>query len=160
MKSLIFSFGYAFRGIYYSLKYERNMRIHFVCMIYMYSFLLLTDFFVVSRTQLAIIFALNALVISLELVNTAVERAVDLASKEHSEKGKIAKDAAAGAVFIAAIFSVAAGIAVLWQPEAFKALWGLFTGNILKLAVFIASIAVATVFIFKGFLKGSTKGDS
>lgn len=159
MKSLIFSFGYAFRGIYYALKYERNMRIHFVCMIYMYSFLLFTDFFVVSKTQLAVIFAMNALVLSLELINTSVERAVDLASDERSEKGRIAKDTAAGAVLIAAVFSVAAGIAVLWQPEAFSALWNLFSNNILKLALFIASIAAATVFIFKGFFKGSTEGD-
>lgn len=159
MKSLVFSFGYAFRGIYYALKYERNMRIHFVCMIYMYSFLLFTDFFTVSKTQLAVIFALNALVIALELINTAIERTVDLASAEHSEKGKIAKDTAAGAVLVAAIFSVAAGVAILWQPDAFKALWDLFTNNILKLALFIASIAVSTVFIFKGFFKGSTEGD-
>ena len=160
MKSLIFSFGYAFRGIYYALKFERNMRIHFVCMIYMYSFLLFTDYFVISKTQLAVIFALNALGIALELVNTAVERTVDLASQKPSEKGKIAKDTAAGAVLIAAIFSVAAGIAILWQPEAFKALWDLFTNSILKLSLFIASIAVATVFIFKGFIKGSQEGDS
>lgn len=38
MRGLIRSFGYAFRGIFYTLKHERNMRIHFVCMIYMYSF--------------------------------------------------------------------------------------------------------------------------
>ncbi len=74
MKSLLKSFGYAFRGIWYALLYERNMRIHFVCMIYMYSFLGVYDFFEVSRTQFAVLFLANALVVAAELVNTAVER--------------------------------------------------------------------------------------
>ena len=87
MRGLIRSFGYAFRGIFYTLKHERNMRIHFVCMIYMYSFLLMADFFEITRTQFAIIFLANALVVSLELVNTAVERTVDLASTEWTDNG-------------------------------------------------------------------------
>ena len=92
MRGLIRSFGYAFRGIFYTLKHERNMRIHFVCMIYMYSFLLMADFFEITRTQFAIIFLANALVVSLELVNTAVERTVDLASTEWTDNGRAAKD--------------------------------------------------------------------
>ena len=88
MRGLIRSFGYAFRGIFYTLKHERNMRIHFVCMIYMYSFLLMADFFEITRTQFAIIFLANALVVSLELVNTAVERTVDLASTEWTDNGR------------------------------------------------------------------------
>ena len=56
MKSLVKSFGYAFRGIWYALKYERNMRIHFTCMVYMYTFLAVYDFFTVTRTQFAVLF--------------------------------------------------------------------------------------------------------
>ena len=80
MKSLIKSFGYAFSGIFEALRYERNMRIHFVCMIYMYSFLFVYDFFEITRTQLAVIFLANMAVVAAELINTAVERTVDLAS--------------------------------------------------------------------------------
>lgn len=160
MQGLIKSFGYAFRGIYFALKYERNMRIHFVCMIYMYSFLLLTDFFVISKTQFAIIFLANALVIALELVNTAVERTVDLASREHTEKGKIAKDTAAGAVLVSAIFAVLTGIMIMWQPEAFSALRQYFITHIAYLIIFILSLVVAFVFIFRGFSKNSTQSDS
>lgn len=81
MKALGMSFVYAIRGIFYCLHHERNMRIHFVCMAYMYFFLLGFDFFQLSRTQFAIIFLANAAVIMGELINTAVERTVDLHSK-------------------------------------------------------------------------------
>ncbi|MEG1551196.1 MAG: diacylglycerol kinase family protein, partial [Oscillospiraceae bacterium] len=98
MRNLLKSFKYAFRGIFFGLKYERNMRIHFVAMIYMYSFLLFFDFFKVSAVEFAIIFLANALVIAAELINTSIERTVDLASEGFSQKGMIAKDTAAGAV--------------------------------------------------------------
>lgn len=85
MRGLIRSFGYAFRGIFYTLKHERNMRIHFVCMIYVFFFADGETFLRLQRTQFAIIFLANALVVSLELVNTAVERTVDLASTEWTD---------------------------------------------------------------------------
>lgn len=159
-KKLFLSFGYAFRGIYYALKYERNMRIHFTCMVYMYCFLLIYDFFEVSATQFAVIFLANALVTALELVNTAVERSVDLASREHTEKGKIAKDTAAGAVLIAAVFAVLVGIAVLGQPEAFVKLYNYWLDKPYMFAIFVLSIVPATVFIFKGFGKNSKADNS
>ena len=92
MKALGMSFVYAIRGIFYCLHHERNMRIHFVCMAYMYFFLLGFDFFQLSRTQFAIIFLANAAVIMGELINTAVERTVDLHSKGKHPLAKAAKD--------------------------------------------------------------------
>lgn len=160
MKSLLNSFGYAFRGIWYALLYERNMRIHFVCMLYMYSFLGVYDFFEVSRTQFAVLFLANALVVAAELVNTAVERAVDLASEVHTEKGKIAKDTAAGAVLICAIFAVCAGISILGQKQAFLDLFAYYRENPLMFLIFVLSVVLATVFIFKGFGKYGTQDNS
>ena len=154
MKSLIKSFGYAFSGIFEALRYERNMRIHFVCMIYMYSFLFVYDFFEITRTQLAVIFLANMAVVAAELINT-VERTVDLASEEYTENGKVAKDTAAGAVLVCAIFAVATGIAILGQPEAFSQMFLYYSENPVMLVVFILSIILATVFIFKGFGKAS-----
>lgn len=163
MKSLISlfkSFGYAFRGIFQALKYERNMRIHLTCVAYMYSFLLIYDFFKVNATQFAVIFLANAMVMAAELVNTAIERTVDLASETFSENGKIAKDTAAGAVLICAIFAVLAGVAILFQPEAFKALFNYYVEKPYMFAIFILSIVFSTVFIFRGFGKGSTQDNS
>lgn len=155
MKSLIKSFGYAFSGIFEALRYERNMRIHFVCMIYMYSFLFVYDFFEITRTQLAVIFLANMAVVAAELINTAVERTVDLASEEYTKNGKIAKDTAAGAVLVCAIFAVATGIAILGQPEAFSQMLLYYREKPAMLVIFILSIIPATVFIFKGFGKAS-----
>lgn len=160
MKSLLKSFGYAFRGIWYALLYERNMRIHFTCMVYMYTFLTVYDFFKVTRTQFAVLFLANALVVALELVNTAVERTVDLASEKHTEKGKIAKDTAAGAVLVAAIFAVCVGISILGQKEAFVLLFAYYKANPYMLLVFLLSVVLATVFIFKGFGKRGTQDNS
>lgn len=153
MKSLIKSFGYAFRGIFMCLAKERNMRIHTVCMIYMYFFLFAFDFFEISCTQLSIILLANGLVMGGELINTAVERAVDLYGSEHTENGKIAKDCAAGAVLVFTIFSVLCGVAIMYQPEAFKALFSYFLANPVSIILFIISVVIFSIFIFKGFPK-------
>lgn len=153
MKELVKSFGYAFRGIFTALTKERNMRIHTVCMLYMYFFLFAFDFFEISGTQLAIIFLANGLVIGGELINTAVERAVDLYGNEHTENGKIAKDCAAGAVLVFAIFSVLCGFAIMYQPKAFEALFAFFLANPIAIVLFVISVVIFTVFIFKGFPK-------
>lgn len=150
MKSLIKSFGYAFRGIFTCLVKERNMRIHTVCMIYMYFFLFAFDFFEISGTQLAILFLANGLVMGGELINTAVERAVDLYGSEHTENGKIAKDCAAGAVLVFTIFSVLCGVAIMYQPEAFKELFSYFLATPVAIVLFVISVVIFTIFIFKG----------
>ena len=157
MKQLFLSFGYAFRGIWTTLVHERNMRIHFVCMAYMYAFLLVYDFFEVSRTQFALLFLANALVVGAELINTAVERTVDLASVKRTENGKLAKDAAAGAVLCCAIFAVATGIAVLGQKAAFLKLFAYYRENPGMLLVFVLSVILSTLFIFKGLGKYSRR---
>ena len=157
MKSLFKIFFYAFRGIFTALVSERNMRIHTVCMIYMYFFLFAFDFFEITRTQLAIIFIANGLVIGGELINTAIESVVDLYGEKRTEYGKIAKDCAAGAVLIFAIFSVLCGIAVMFQPDAFVKLFGFFADNLWAFALFILSVIIFTVFIFFGFGKKENK---
>lgn len=157
MKSLLKSFFYAFRGVFTALVSERNMRIHTVCMIYMYFFLFAFDFFEITRTQLAIIFIANGSVIGGELINTAIESTVDLYGDERTEYGKIAKDCAAGSVLVFTIFSVLCGIAIMWQPEAFKKLFGFFADNLWAFALFVLSVIVFTVFIFFGFGKKENK---
>lgn len=150
MKKLIKSFGYAFRGITYCLSHERNMRIHLCFMVYMFGFLTVHDFFEVTKTQVAMLVAVCALVLSLEAVNTAVEKAVDLATEEIKSFAKISKDAAAGAVLISAIGAVAVGISILWQPEAFSAMAEYYKENIPVLIGFIISFIASLVFVFAG----------
>ena len=112
MKGLLKSFVYAGSGIITCIRQERNMRVHLVCMIYMYSYLLIYDFFEVSRTQFAIIFIANAIVVMGELFNTAIERLVDLVSPErHPVAGQV-KDIAAGAVLVCAVAAAIIGLII------------------------------------------------
>lgn len=157
LKKLIRGFGYAFEGIISALKTECNMRVHFVCMAYMYFFLLAFDFFEITRTQFAIIFIANGLVIGGELINTAVEAAVDMHGQAHTPLGKIAKDTAAGAVLVFAVAAVACGIAIMYQPTAFKLLFNYFATHIFALILFMISLAAAVVFILFGFGKKEKK---
>lgn len=131
--------------------HERNMRIHIVIAVYMYFFLFAFDFFKITGTQLAVLFISCGLVIGGELINTAVENTVDLFSDEHTERGKIAKDCAAGAVLVFAIFSVLCGIAIMWQPEAFKALFAYFSERLWAVCAFALSLIISVIFIFFGF---------
>ncbi len=144
------SFRYAFEGIFNTIKAERNLRIHITCIIYMFSILGFTDWFTLTRTDWAVLLIASGTVIAGELINTAVENAVNLASEERTEYGKISKDAAAGAVLISAIFAVLCGIAILFQPDAFRRMFEYFSTNISMLAVAVLSLIPATLFIFFG----------
>ena len=149
-KKLFMSFVYAFKGIFRTIANERNLRIHITCVVYMVSVLLLTDWFTLSRTDWAVLMLACGSVIGGEIVNTAIENAVNLASKEYTEYGKVAKDAAAGAVLISAIFAVIVGIIIMYQPAAFKAMYEYFTEKPFMFAVFLISLIPATLFIFFG----------
>ncbi len=151
MKSLFRSFKNAFNGVLWCLKNERNLRIHFSLCIYMYTYLLVYDFFEVTRTDWAVILVFNALVFCLEIFNTSLEKAVDLATQEYHILAKISKDAAAAAVLVSAIFSVVVGFIILLQPEAFKEMFQYYKENIHMVFVLIGSLVLTFIFILKGF---------
>lgn len=157
MKGLLKSFVYAGNGILWCLKNERNMRAHFSLCVYMYAYLLIYDFFVLTKTEWAIILLCNALVFSLEIVNTAIEKAVDLATEKQNPLAKISKDAAAGAVLVSAIFSVIVGIVILFQPDAFMAMAEYYRERIYLLVILALSLVLTFAFILKGIPCGKKK---
>lgn len=148
MKKLLRSFVYAFRGIIFCILNERNMRVHLCFTAWMFGFLKIFDFFEVSRAEFAVLFGLCGLVMSLEAVNTAVERVADLAAdgKIH-ELAKISKDAAAGAVLISAIAAVFAGIEIMLQPEAFAKMFEYYKENIPMLIILVVTLAISVAFV-------------
>ena len=152
-KKLFLSFFYAFRGVAASILAERNLRIHLTCLCYMLGFLLGTDWFVLSRTDWALLLLAAGTVIAAELFNTAVEHTVDLATAEFTEHAKKAKDAAAGAVLVCAVFAVIVGLCILLQPEAFRQMFAYFKAHPGMLALFVSSIVPASLFIFLPFGK-------
>ncbi|WP_053957562.1 diacylglycerol kinase [Inediibacterium massiliense] len=103
VRKLIDSFNYAIDGIIYTLKTQRNMRIHFTMAV---SVLFLSLFFHLSKLEVLILFFTIALVIIAEMVNTSIEATIDLITKEYHELAKIAKNVAAGAVLIAAFNAI------------------------------------------------------
>lgn len=149
MKSLLQSFHFAFQGLFFALRNERNMRIHLVCMLYMLYFLFRFDFFVLTRTEYAILFLANATVLGAELVNTAIECAIDLIEKKYHRLAKHTKDAAAAAVLLYALSSVAVGLVLLWQPAAFSALYIHYRSQPLLLLALLLSLTLAALFIFQ-----------
>ena len=147
-KKLFKSFGYAFKGICYTIRTERNMRIHITCLIYMFSILGFTDWFTLEKTDWAILVVASGTVIAGETINTAIENAVNLASEEYSKYAEIAKDAAAGAVLVSAVFAVITGFIIMFQPPAFIDMFNYFKENPFCFAALIFSIVPATLFIF------------
>ena len=144
--SLLRSFGFAFAGLWHSINYERNMRIHLVATAYVLVFSL---FFPLSAAEYAILFVLIGLVLALELLNTALEAAADVITKERNPYIKIMKDAAAGAVLIAAMASVAVAAVIFWKPEGFVNLYSFFIGQPLWFLLLGVGTVLSLLFIYR-----------
>lgn len=96
-------FACAAAGIVHALKTQRNMRFHITTTVLVCLF---GYFYGLSQAQWVWLACSIVFVLLGEMVNTAIESAVDTATKEYSPYAKAAKDAAAGAVLLAAIFAV------------------------------------------------------
>jgi len=109
--ALLNAFHHAARGIAYALRTQPNMRIHVAIAVVAIGASLALR---LSRTaEVAIVLAV-ALVLALELANTAIEALVDLASPERHPLARAAKDAAAGAVLVAAAGALVVGVLAFW----------------------------------------------
>ena len=114
-KKLRNSFKYAFQGIEEAWKTEQNLKIHFMIM----ALVIIAGFiFKISLMEWMVCLLLFAIVISLELINTAIETTVDIAMPEINEKAKYAKDIAAGAVLFSAMISIIIGL-IIFLPKIF-----------------------------------------
>lgn len=113
MKKRILSFKYAFNGIVNALKSEVNLRIHLViaCLVVIAGL-----FFRISHAEWFACLLCFSIVIPLELINTAIEHIVDLISPNHHPLAGKAKDVAAAAVLVSAIFSVIVGV-LIFTPK-------------------------------------------
>uniref|UniRef100_UPI0031B9F9A5 diacylglycerol kinase family protein n=1 Tax=Paenibacillus hubeiensis TaxID=3077330 RepID=UPI0031B9F9A5 len=111
------SWGLVFRnaaeGIVYGLRTQRNVQVHTGA-----AFLMCAAgvFFGISKMEWLFVLTAIFLVLVTELMNTAVEAAVDLAEPNIHPLAKAAKDTAAGAVLLAAVFAVIVGCIVFAKP--------------------------------------------
>ena len=109
-RDLLSSLDFALTGIYTAFQEERNMRKHAVT-----SLLVVLAGFVFQVSKIEWLFLLLSifLVIAFEILNSAIENVVDLASHYHfSMLAKKAKDMAAGAVLVVSLFAAVTGLII------------------------------------------------
>ena len=107
--NLIDSFNYAIEGLIHVLRTHRNMRIHFAVAI---GVLVAAVWKGVNRFELIALLLAITFVLVAEMINSAIEQAIDLSTTSFDPLAKLAKDIAAGAVLIAAVNAVAVGYLV------------------------------------------------
>jgi diacylglycerol kinase (ATP) len=105
------STNFAIEGILHGAKTQRHLRYHF----FSAAAVLFASYILgVSRMEFILISLAVIIVLTAEMLNSAIETVVDLLSPEYSEKARIAKDLAAGAVLIAAFGSAVLGYIILF----------------------------------------------
>lgn len=107
--AILQSLNWAFEGVIHVLRTERNMRIHFALAT---TVLILAFSYGVTKLELMALLVAISFVLIAEMVNTAIEATIDLATTSFDPLAKMAKDIAAGAVLIAAVNAVVIGYLV------------------------------------------------
>jgi diacylglycerol kinase (ATP) len=107
--SVLQSFNFAFEGIIHVLRTQRNMRIHFAIAVAVLVAALVVG---VRRLELVALLIAISFVLIAEMLNTALEAGIDVATTSFDPLAKLAKDISAGAVLIATVNAVAVGYLV------------------------------------------------
>ena len=108
-------------GIGYVTKSEKNFKREIALGIIA---LILSYILKIDKIEFIIVLTMICLVLTTEIINTAIERAVDLVTKEYHELARIAKDVSAGSVLVTSIFSLIIGI-IIFIPKIITLLGGL-----------------------------------
>lgn len=113
MRKVGLSFLYAFRGIASAFSGQRNIKIQ---MCFGVAAVAAGLFLRVPKLELMAIIIIYGMIIALEMVNTAVEKMVDILSPEYNKNYGVIKDIMAGAVLVLAITSVILGVMIFLPP--------------------------------------------
>lgn len=112
LKRTLDSFNNAINGIIDTVRTERNMKIHLIASL---GVLISCFFFDITKYEFLILSITIMMVLSSELINTAIESAIDMTTNYYHPLAKIAKNAAAGAVFITALNALIVGYVIFWD---------------------------------------------
>ena len=136
-------FADAFRGVRVSVRQERNVRFHLCAAVYVLAYAACVR---LPAVRLAVALGLIGAVLSMELINSAIERLCDQLGDGYRAGIRQVKDLAAGAVLVAAVLSAASGVALMGEyvPEFFRALWR----RPLAALLWLLSLPAALAFIF------------
>ena len=113
IKRLFQSFIHAGNGIISAFKTEQNLLIDLICGIIT---IIIGFLLKISTIELTVVLIVIALVISMELINTAIEYVVDMAMPEIHPLAKLSKDIAAGAVLVSSLMAVVIGL-IIYLPK-------------------------------------------
>lgn len=97
------SVKYSIDGLYYAYRYEQSLWLHGLVTILA---IIMGFIFKISFSEWAIIFIALGAILALELINTAIEAAVDLTTTNIHPLAKIAKDCGSAASFVMSIVSI------------------------------------------------------
>ncbi|WP_377888441.1 diacylglycerol kinase family protein [Alkalihalobacillus sp. R86527] len=107
------SFKYAFQGFVYLVRNEQNFLFHIIVGTIVVIMAFVLHFSVV---KMSILLCVIGIMLSIEALNTGIERVVDLVTEEEHPMAKVAKDVSAAAVFLFAIISVIIGFLLFFEP--------------------------------------------
>lgn len=108
---LMKSFGHAFRGVKELLETEQNAKIHLTITLVVF---ILCVAFRINHLEAAILFVAVILVFALEIINTAVEKMLDLLHPDTHDTVRKVKDALAGSVLIAATIATVGAFLIFY----------------------------------------------
>lgn len=146
IKAFLKAFSYAASGIHHAIIRERNFRFHLCAAI---TLCMLSVFYDFSKVEYCLLFICMGMVITAEMINTAIESAVDLASDgKKSSSAKAAKDCAASAVLVSAVFSAVCGLILFWDTAVFADIYKTLKENFIAAAGVLLWFAAAFAFVF------------
>ena len=145
LKIFFISFRYAFSGLWFCVRSCRNFRFHIIAAAYVLYF---SRFFALSRAELAVLLLLMSLVLTAEAVNSAIEQTCNAVTTDITLPIKRAKDAAAAAVLVLAIFAVVIAVLFFGSADGFLRAFSFITASLLRIVIFIASAVASVIFVF------------
>ena len=143
---IVDGFTVAVRGIWRCMREEWHFRFHVVAAVYVSAF---TPYFSLSRAEGAVLALTIAAVLAAELINSAVERAVDRIGTEQHPLSGLAKDMAAGAVLTVAVAAIVVAILLFWKPDVWAQIFADFGEHLYKPVIFALSAVAAVLFVWK-----------
>lgn len=155
VKKLLDSFNYAIEGIIYSVRTQRNMKIHMIAAVLV---LTMCFFYDLSKIEILAVIIATSMVIMAELFNTAVEFAIDATTNYYHPLAKIAKNVAAGGVLIAAINAVVIGYIIFWDKLKyinFMVIKKVKSTNPYTIFIILAIVCITTIIIKAIFGEGT-----
>lgn len=155
VKKLVDSFNYAISGIVYAVRTQRNMRIHMIA-----ALIVLTAcfFYDLSKLEILILTITITMVIMAEMINTAIECAIDVTANFYHPLAKIAKNTAAGAVLVTAVNAIVVGYIIFWEKLnsiSFIVISKIKQSNPYMIFIILIIVFIATIVVKARFGEGT-----